>query len=70
MPDKTKMDKEVFDFVMKLYDARVEKRLTQTALAKLIGSTKNTVWCWENGVRFPNMTNLRKLAKTLGVKFK
>lgn len=69
MPVERKIDENI-EFMTMMAVARLDKRLTQTALAKLIGSTKNTIWCWEHGIRRPNMSNLKKLEKTLGVKFK
>lgn len=68
MPEK--MGFQEYVFAKALIKARKSKHLSQKALAVKIGSTKNTVWCWEHGVRYPNITNMGKLEETLGVKFK
>lgn len=60
---------KIIIFKMTLVRAREKNRLSQAGLAKLIGSTKNTVWCWEHGLRYPNITNKGKLEEALGVKF-
>ena len=45
-----------------LKELRLEKKLGQVELAKLIGVSKGVISLWENGLREPNMYSLIKLA--------
>lgn len=47
--------------------ARREKGLTQVKLSKLLGVTSANVSFWEQGLSFPNTTNLKNLADALNV---
>lgn len=47
--------------------ARTAAGLTQTALADMLGVTQKDISRWENGVREPSATWIKKLAEALGV---
>ena len=47
--------------------ARAAANLTQTALADMLGVTQKDISRWENGVREPSATWIKKLAEALGV---
>lgn len=48
-----------------LYEFRLKRNLTQTALAQLLGVTPNCITQWESGARKPNLVMLKKLAEVL-----
>lgn len=64
------MNDNYVEFAVKLRNEREEKRLSQQALADLIGVSVRAVIRWENATRFPTITNLGKLERTLGTKLK
>lgn len=45
---------------------RIERGLTQTQLARLVGCPQQTITRWETGQRNPGMKSLVKLARALG----
>ena len=45
---------------------RIERGLTQTQLAGLVGCPQQTITRWETGQRNPGMKSLVKLARALG----
>lgn len=45
---------------------RIQRGLTQSQLAKMVGTHKNIISRWELGVATPNGKNLLKLAEALG----
>ena len=47
--------------------ARTAANLTQTALADILGVMQKDISRWENGVREPSATWIKKLAEALGV---
>ncbi|UZT82108.1 helix-turn-helix domain-containing protein [Caproicibacterium sp. BJN0003] len=47
---------------------RKESGMTQNDLAKKIGSSRNTIACYEIGVRNPTGTATKSIAKEFGVK--
>lgn len=47
--------------------ARVNAKLSQTELAKLLGVSKQTVSSWERGIAPPLITNLLKFAVLMGI---
>lgn len=47
--------------------ARKNAGLTQTQLAKLIGTSHAAISYWENGVNIPNVLDCRKMADALGI---
>jgi len=46
---------------------RIEAELTQLQLANKVGVTPSAVYNWERGKNEPSSTNLRDLARALGV---
>lgn len=56
-------------FAKMLVVARENKRLTQKALAQLIGVSRVTVISWEMVRNYPEIGNIGKLEEVLGVKF-
>lgn len=53
----------------KLKFYREQAGLTQDQLAKLLNVSQPTIQRWENGAREPNLQDLKKLCKALGVKY-
>ena len=51
---------------MSIKSARESKRLTQKALAQLIGVSRTTVSMWESGEVYPRADKLPELARILG----
>lgn len=63
-----KMTKEIFmDFGERLKNLRIEKGLTQEAVANALCVTKQAVSKWENGASFPDVAYLGALADLMGV---
>ena len=55
--------KEVMDvFPHRLRLLRENKKMTQEEVAQSIGTTKNTVYCWETGKKSPSMQFIISLA--------
>ncbi len=54
---------------IRLIKARREKRLSQQALAGLIGVSRSALAQWETDMSRPSLDNLRKMAKTLDISF-
>lgn len=52
---------------MDMRELREKKGLTQKQVAKELGVDQSTVSLWEQGVCYPRVGNLRKLAKLYGV---
>jgi len=50
-------------FTVSLASARVNAKLTQEELAKILGVTKKTVNNWEAGVSIPNSLHLKKISE-------
>ena len=46
---------------------RIEKKLTQTQVAVMVGVSLTSYQLWEKGVSSPNEENKEKLYKVLGV---
>lgn len=63
MRDLTLTQKLIFQKM--LVEKREKKRLSQKALAELIGVSRDSVVKWENGKRFPSITHIGKLEKVL-----
>lgn len=61
--------KTVDDVASRLRDVRIENRLTQKEMAKLISMTPGAVGALENGLYTPNFTVLRTLKKKLNVSY-
>jgi transcriptional regulator with XRE-family HTH domain len=54
-------------FSYKLKESRKRNKLTQVALAEILGVSKGTVAMWETDKRYPRFEMLTKLARTLHV---
>ena len=54
-------------FCERLKSLRIEKKLSQPELAKLVGVSKGMISFWENSVNEPTITNLIKLTQIFGV---
>jgi transcriptional regulator with XRE-family HTH domain len=66
------MKKEKNSFVEKMLKIRKAAGITQTELAKMIGSSQHLISGWERGAGFPNNANLQKIikiGKRFGVEF-
>lgn len=50
---------------MKIREIRVSKGISQRTLAKRIGVTQGAVFQWENGLTWPSVPTLLKLADVL-----
>jgi transcriptional regulator with XRE-family HTH domain len=66
MLEMTKED-EIPAISQRIRQLREDRDLSQKALGKLVGVTDSAITYWENGDRFPRGSNLKKLAKALGV---
>lgn len=51
----------------KLIELRRERKLTQTALAKIIGVSPRTISAYERNTRRPSLANAIAIAKFFGV---
>ena len=47
--------------------ARVNKNLTQTQAAELLGISKDSLWNYENGRSFPNVLVIKKMEEVYGI---
>ena len=56
-------------FTENLKNLRKSKRLSQTALAKLLGVDQRTVSAWENGICEPSFALLSKLCEIFDESF-
>ena len=54
-------------FCERLKLLRVEKKLSQPELAKLVGVSKGMISFWENGINEPTISNLIKLCQIFDV---
>lgn len=57
------------DISGRLREVRIEHRLTQKEMGKIIGMTSGSVGALENGLYTPNFEVLRTLKKRLGVPY-
>ena len=55
------------NFAQFVRDRRKQMNLTQEGLADLVHVSKSAVTKWESGRGLPDRTNLRQLAKVIGV---
>lgn len=60
---------EYTDIAARMRDIRLDARLTQKEMAKLVGMTAGSVGALENGLYSPNYEVLRALKKKLGVSY-
>lgn len=54
-------------FDKRLKEMRLKRGLTQETLAKMVGLTKTSICCYENGTRTPTLDTLIDLANALNV---
>ena len=54
-------------FDRRLKEARLKNHLTQEQLASMVGLTKTSICCYENGTRTPTLDTLIDLANALNV---
>jgi transcriptional regulator with XRE-family HTH domain len=55
------------DLGEKIKSLRLEKELTQTALAQELGVSKGIISIWENNINEPKATYIQRLALFFGV---
>ena len=48
-------------------EKRLERKLTQSQLAKLIGVTHTAISYWENGINIPNVLDCWKIADVFNI---
>lgn len=56
---------ETAPFAVRIRDARIEAKMTQTQLASATGFALRTIQAWEQGTRSPRAMALRALAREL-----
>jgi transcriptional regulator with XRE-family HTH domain len=61
--------KDISDIPGRLRDIRIENRLTQKEMGKIIGMTSGSVGALENGLYTPNFDVLRILKKRLSISY-
>ena len=54
-------------FMYNLKELRVERKLGQIELAKLLGVSKGVISLWENGLREPSMSSLITISKFFNI---
>ena len=54
-------------FCERLKSLRIEKKLSQPELAKLVGVSKGMISFWENGKNEPTISNLLKLCQIFDI---
>ena len=54
-------------FGIRLKKIRIEKGFTRVSFAKKIKQGETCVWIYEEGFRFPNVTNLLKICRALNI---
>ncbi len=54
-------------FCERLKTLRIEKKMSQPELAKLVGVSKGMISFWENGINEPTISNLVKLCQIFEV---
>lgn len=52
--------------MQKIRDLRLKKKISQSALAEMVGTTQAAVAMWETGYRTPRTDKLLALAEALG----
>lgn len=60
---------EYSDIAARMRDIRLDARLTQKEMAKLVGMTAGSIGALENGLYSPNYEVLRALKKKLGISY-
>ncbi len=54
-------------FSIRLKELRIEKRLTQPQLAKILNVSNGIISGWENGIYEPKISYLKEIADYFGV---
>lgn len=54
-------------FCERLKSLRIEKKISQPELAKMVGVSNGMISFWENGINEPTITNLVKLTQIFEV---
>lgn len=69
-PERAKFDEEAYAFYtgQVLLEARKEAKVTQSELAKRIGSTKSYISRIENGVMVPSVATFYRIMNALGLR--
>lgn len=57
----------IYDFGMRLQISRKNKKLTQSQVAELVGTTKSSISGYENNTSFPPIEILKRMALVYGV---
>lgn len=57
----------VYDFGIRLQISRKNKKLTQSQVAELVGTTKSSISGYENNTSFPPIEILKRMALIYGV---
>ena len=57
----------IYVFCERLKTLRIEKKMSQPELAKLVGVSKGMISFWENGINEPTISNLVKLCQIFEV---
>ena len=63
MPDATK------EFIAMLREIRIERGMSQEAVATLSGFSLNQIWNWEHHQTCPTLANVIRWADALGYEF-
>lgn len=61
--------KETMSIAKRLKDIRINNRLTQKDMAKIVGLTSGAIGAMENGLYTPNFDVIRSLKKRLNVSY-
>ena len=64
------MDKEVSKFGQKVRKVRLQKKMSQGDIARILGVHRTYISGLERGVRNPSLLTIQKVAKALGVNAK
>lgn len=69
-PERAKFDEEAYAFYtgQVLLEARKEAKVTQSELAKRIGSTKSYISRIENGIMVPSVATFYRIMNALGLR--
>ncbi|MGB2532140.1 helix-turn-helix transcriptional regulator [Leuconostoc suionicum] len=57
----------MLDIATRLKDIRKDHNLSQEELARRLFVTRQTISCWENGVRVPTLNALEDISKIYGI---
>jgi len=63
------MSEPAKEFIAMLREIRIEKGLSQEAVASLSGFGLNQIWNWENHQTCPTLANVIRWADALGYEF-